>query len=290
MTTNNGKPDPTQYLLGRGHLMLDLFDSGGSPSGFYRHLGNCTSLTLNIEEEVLEHTNKREELASVDATVTLTKSLKGGFALDEISPENQQLFFSATAGTEDRTGAIDQDSAVVANLAKTAAMDGRHVKLYADAANLLNSAQPRLRNMTKSTTPADIEVRLDPAGSPTLLTEGTDYTLDRELGIIFWVEGGAAAGAVNIGIRFASANEDSPTVKLLQASVVRGRLLFRGENAQTGVKYEVELNKVKLQADGDANLISDEFTAMQFQLTAEKDEAYNSASPVGTITRVDHAA
>lgn len=290
MTTNNGFPDPSQYQLGRGHMLLDLFDSSGNPTGFYRHLGNATAFNLNIEEEVLEHTDKREELSSIDATVTLTKSLKGGFTLDEVSPENQQLFYSATAGIEDRTGAIDQTTNTNDNFTKTSAMDGRHVRLYASATNVLNASVPRLRKMVFATGFTVVEIWETATATPVLLVLGTDYTLDEELGIVFFPESGGYTGAQTLTIRFASLEEDVPTVQLLESSVVRGRILFRGENAQTGARYEVELNRVKLQADGDAGFVSDDFTTMQFQITAEKDTAYNAASPVGTITRVDEAA
>lgn len=290
MTTNNGFPDPNQYQLGRGHMMIDLFDSSGNPSGFYRHLGNATAFTLNVEEEVLEHTNKREELSSIDATVTLTKAMKGGFTLDEVSKENQALFYSGTAGIEDRVGAIDQTLNTIDNFVKTAAMDGRHVRLYANATNVLDGTTVRLRKMIFATGFSVVEVWETDTVTPVLLVLGTDYTIDEALGIIFFPESGNYTGAQVLTIRFASLEEDVPIIQMLESSVVRGRLLFRGENAQTGARYEVELNKVKLQADGDAAFVSDDFTTMQFQITAEQDTAYNPTSPVGTITRIDEAA
>ena len=239
---------------------------------------------------MLEHTDKREELSSIDATVTLTKALKGGFTLDEVSPENQALFYSASAGSDVHPGIIDQITNTNDNFAKTGAMDGRHVRLYASATNVLNSSAVRLRKMVFATGFSVVEIWETATATPVLLVLGSDYTLDEVLGIVFFPEDGGYTGAQTLTIRFRSVDEDVPTVQLLESSVVRGRLLFRGENAQTGARYEVELNKVKLQADGDAGFISDDFTTMQFQITAEKDVAYNTASPVGTITRVDQAA
>ena len=295
--TNLGVPSSDNYQIGRGALLLDLFDDAGSDTKSFLHLGNCTSFALTVEEETLEHQNNREELAVTDVTVTLTKSVTGNAVLDEITKEVQQLFFSGALADDDLGAAISRGSTLNSTTANLVIQSGsaygwkfdKHVPLFANASDVADNTSPRLRNMQADPDGTKVEVYLAPAG--TQLVVGDDYDIDEENGTLIIHSDGTntAAYGGSLSVCFATAGVDVPRVNLLQKSAVRGRLMFVGENAANGARYEVFLNKVKLEADGDHSFIGDDFTAVSLSLTAEKDEAYDSASPIGTITRIDQA-
>lgn len=295
--TNLGVPSSDNYQIGRGALMLDLFDDSGNDTKSFLHLGNCTSFALTVEEETLEHQNNREELAVTDVTVTLTKSVSGSAVFDEITKEIQQLFFSGALADDDLGAAIVRGSTanrLVANYAKQAGSNygwvfDKHTPLYADGTDLADSTSPRLRNMLAD--PDSTKVEVFKITGDVQCVVGDDYDIDEENGtIIIHSDGTNVSGyAGDFSICFATAEEDIPRVNLLQKSAVRGRLMFVGENAANGDRYEVFLNKVKLQADGDHAFIGDDFSAVSLTLTAEKDETYDAASPIGSITRIDQA-
>lgn len=44
-------PLPHVPMLGKGSILLDIFDSSGNPTGL-QHLGNCTKFELDLKDEI----------------------------------------------------------------------------------------------------------------------------------------------------------------------------------------------------------------------------------------------
>lgn len=291
--TNLGKPSTDNYLIGRGVLRLDLFDTSGNATGLYRDLGNATDFNLTLDEETLEHQSSLSGLKVTDASVTLSKSLTGGFVLDEITKENREIFFSATlAEVTQASQDIDGDD----NYSLSSSELGYWLPLYNSASNLKDSTQARLRFPNIEL----IQVGSTMTDSGATLVEGTDYDVDNEAGLIIFYNSAAMAGylanddplLLDVDWESDSLNDTGGDkasawdAQVLERTVVRGRLLFVGENAATGKKYEVFLNRVKIEADGDASAIGDDFSNLSFQFTAEKDEAFDSTASIGKITEL----
>lgn len=290
--TNGGLPSTNNYQIGRGILRLDLFDTAGNATGQYRDLGNVTAFALNLEEETLDHEASMSGLKTLDASVTLSKSLKGSLTLDEITSENQLLFFSGThveraQASLSFTGATSNVTCWV--VPRNSA--GYWMPIYYD-----NGGSPRFD--LKGTKERGFKVtitRVDISGGASDLVRGTDWDYDSEAGLFVALAGGALDSGSDINVELdisfaaltgATTNNKLREVRPLLRTVVRGRLSFIGENAQTGEKYEVFLNRVKLQADGDAQMIGDEFSELTLALTAEADTAYDSVAPTGRIIRI----
>lgn len=270
---NGGKPSSDNYLLGRGILKMDVFDASNARTHKLLDLGNVNSFTLALEEETIDHTSSRKGLKTIDASITLSKSTKGSFQADEVTENLLGLFTSGN--TEQETAANVTNGALLV----PADSGGHWIELWSAAVNGVNPAGgERLINGTFAT------------NGGTWGTLGVDYEVDHARGQIFIVPGGSLDQVSdNWTLTFNYTFTGSPTVtrvRMMQKTVVRGALVFSGSNAQTGEKYEVRLHKVKLSADGDAELISDDFANLQFAFTAEEDTSYDADSPVGTITKM----
>lgn len=269
---NGGIPSPNNYLLGRGHLKMDVFDASNARTHKLMDLGNINSFALTLEEETIDHSSSRKGLKTIDATITLSKSAKGSFTADEVTENLLQLF---TSGDAEQETAADVTGGSILIPADSG---GHWIELWSAAVNPTNPAGgERLINGTFAT---------NGAGWGTV---NVDYIVDNARGMIQIVEGGTLDTGSDVWLLFNYTFSGSPTVtrvRMLQKTVVRGALVFSGSNAQTGEKFEVRLHKVKLAADGDAELISDDFANLQFAFTVEEDLAYDPNSPVGTITKM----
>ena len=56
-------PDPRNFLLGKGKCYFDRFDTVGARTGL-RHLGNCTAVAVQTEDERIEKRSSMDMRAS----------------------------------------------------------------------------------------------------------------------------------------------------------------------------------------------------------------------------------
>ncbi len=270
--TNGGTPTSQNYEIGRGKLLLDVFESGAATGSFVDR-GNCSSFALSMEENTLDHTSSLEGLATKDVTVTLDKSIKGSFTLEEITKENLQIWFSGDMGTVAQTDADITDGL----LTISAQAVGKWFKLYDDPANLFNRATGL--PVFDITSP----VLTNNAGSTTYAL-GTDYEVDLKFGMIRLLTTGALSGGITSGkLDYNKVAKTYDKVRMLNVTTVNARLQFLGEDAYTGKKKLLFLNKIKITASGDSAQISDEWSQVTLEFTVEKDITYDSASPYGYI-------
>lgn len=80
-------PSTGNYMLGKGVLKFDRFDSDGLPTGI-RDLGNCPNFSLTPTVETLDHFSSREGLKKKDLSVTLSAGLTAKFTLEEYDKQN----------------------------------------------------------------------------------------------------------------------------------------------------------------------------------------------------------
>ena len=86
-------PSTTLYTLGKG--VLEIAEWNGSP-GAYADVGNCPSMNVLVEEEVLEHYSSRSGTRVKDKEVTLEVGYTAEFDLDEVSVNNLKMFLRGT--------------------------------------------------------------------------------------------------------------------------------------------------------------------------------------------------
>jgi hypothetical protein len=88
-------PSTANYMLGKGILKFDRFDTDGLPTGI-RDLGNCPNFSLTPAVETLDHFSSRTGLKKKDKSVTLSAGLTAKFTLDEYDMENLAMALLGT--------------------------------------------------------------------------------------------------------------------------------------------------------------------------------------------------
>jgi len=274
-----GQHSSDNYVLGRGVLHADVYDSTNTKTGRFLDLGNCTTFSLNVDEETLEHESSRGGLKTVDASVTLKKAVSGSFTLDEITSANLGMFLSGDV-TE---SALASGSLAAATDSVVLGVSGEEAVIPGKWYEITDASGDRVYNLTSGTV-----LVYDTSGKTTTYVVDLDYKLDLVRGLIFVVVGGDIDTDDQLEI-FLDADYVAGTqqdVQILQETSFRAAVLFAGENSQTGEKFEVRLHSCKISADGDASFIGDEFLEMSFNFVIEEvtDSAYAS-SPYGTIRK-----
>lgn len=264
------------YELGRGILYLSELDSSGRPVT-WRDMGNNVSLTLSVAEEELEHLSTRTGLKLRDKTVTISKDLGLSFVLDTISDENQALFLSGELA--------DYTNPTVAGFAEWAwIVDDTLTKVSRWYQVTDSNGDPAL-----GITGTDLTLASTNA-TPVTLVEGTDYVLMPTEGLVRFLdstevqaiisnsEGVTAELAANVS----AVNADE--IRALRQDDIVVALKFVGENPANGDQVTIwDFHKVKLRADGDQGLISDEWREIPMAGSIEANEEASPNSPHLTI-------
>lgn len=272
-----GIPDTENYNLGRGGVYFALLNASGLPMGF-RHLGNVPEFKSTMTVEELKHQSSMQGLKKTDKTVTITQDMGISFRFEEFDAKNLALYFAGEV--------VTYTNAAIAGFTEHAMVpDG---ELEKGMHYLVKNASGQ-RAMDIDA--ADLTVKTN-AGSPVTLVLGTDYTVDTTIGRIFILSTStAAATAITAGdgllVTLAAKAEASTVfeIRTLTASAIEGALMFISENpADDDRQGEFEWHKVALRADGDFNLISDDWGSGTFTCTcSENDNPLYADSPVLTI-------
>jgi hypothetical protein len=83
------------YVTGGGILYIKKVDDEA-----YVDVGNCPSLTVKPEVEMLEHVSNRGGRGTTDKKVTQKIKVMLNFKLDELSVDNLSMFMLGTAATD----------------------------------------------------------------------------------------------------------------------------------------------------------------------------------------------
>ena len=262
-----GLPTPGDYLLGGGQLYGALVDAvTQKPSGGWFDLGNSPSVSLNVETETKEHESSRTGIKEVDAEITTKQKVSMSFTLDESNDRNMALWLGGSEASFTNPGRTFTAVDVVLQVSVTL---GRWYDIVDDGGDKMYDlkATPTFRE----------------AGTPTTLVEGTDYTLDVKWGRIF-----LKADAVNIAAgedldyAYVPAGTEATTldeVRALGGGEQQLALLFISENAQGAKQREYQFHRVTLAANGEFELIGDDFSGMQFDGAIKKSVLADSNTP-----------
>ena len=258
-----GVADPSDYVLGRGVVMIARLDANGDP-GPFRDLGNAPSFTITGAAQTIEHLSSRHSLAVVDKKVITSQALTCGFELDEVQNfSNLTDWLLGEASRETNGYATGNASPVTVAANATGSIApflGKHILLYSDSGvRCYNLADADVDLITTETIPVP-------------LVSGTDYILDSENGSVFIVADSAvlatAAGAnkgftVKVTADAGEANVDRANAFTQQSLEVAVRFVL--ENAADNANQsEILLPKVTLASDGDLSLIGKDFATMKF--------------------------
>ena len=246
----NRSPSVENYLLGKGKLYFDRFDTEGASTG-EMDLGNVPDFTITPAIESLDHFESMSGIREKDKSVDVSVGFTTKFTLDEMSRWNLMLAISSV-----NEGTFSQGSGHQVNEAITA-RSGKYVKL-----SRRNTHDVVLTNSSGTVT----------------YTVTTDYTVDRSSGRIFFVEDGSIADGQAVLVDYLFDDTTYGSLSAMEQGTIEGSLRFVG-NPQVGPKYEVEIWKVKIKPTGDIKFITDEWATIEIEGEVLKDDAGHPTMP-----------
>lgn len=276
-TTGLSRPD--DLVLGRGKVYLAELTTANKPKG-YRFVGNVPEFTLSQEVETLEHRSSIEGLQTVDKEVTISQDLNVSFNFDELNHENFAMFFSGTKATH--------TNVAIAGFSQWAMIPDGELALGM-IYEIRNSSGERAYDIASE----DLDIETS-NGSPVTLVEGTDYTLDLEMGLIHILSTSSAvataiSGSEDLNVTL-TAEATASVVDEVQGLVQTPQavaLKFIGINpANSDSKTEVQVHKITLKGDGDLGLIGEEWAVGTITGKAETAENWDADSPTMVIRTV----
>lgn len=279
-----GIPDTDDYNLGRGRLYFAILDANGKPQA-YRDLGNVPEFRSTMNTETLKHQSSRRGLRVTDKEVTTAQDLELTFSFDNIEADNLAALFAGEIASY-------TNAAIAGFSAHVMVPDGSlELGRWFD---IQNASGVRAYDIDA----ADLTVTTN-EGTPVSLVLGTDYDLDLTNGRIFTISTStkiatsiAATKGMKVTLAAKAEARTVTEVRGLTTSAVEGALKFISVNpANDDEETEFNFWNVSLKADGDFNLIGDDWMRGTFKGTCgENSNALYAASPTVSVRSLDEAA
>ena len=271
-----GTPNILDLMLGRGEVFVADLKTDGTPKGF-RPVGNVPSISVGTSIETKEHFSSMSGLKAQDLQVVLSDSRSISLQLEELNHQNLAIAFSGETATETNAGYAGFSEHLMVDDGELLAGHWYEIK---------NAAGLRAVDVDGS----KLTVKTN-EGPPNTLVEGVDYDLDAKFGKIFMRADSTDvtdAVALEVGLLVtltadSSAVQTSNLVKGLTSVPVAKAVKIIIENAASGEKTEVQFHKVRLKANGDMNLISDEWMVLPLEGAIEENTGADANSPYFSV-------
>ncbi|MEL4071753.1 hypothetical protein WKW50_16535 [Ochrobactrum sp. GPK 3] len=228
--------------LGRGELWFDRFKEGTKTRTGERYIGNSPEFNATIESETLDHYDSDHGINEKDESVTTQTNRSGSMITDNISPENQALFFFGSSS------ALTIAAATVSGEVVGPVIAGLTYQLGMTDANPSGA-----RNIDESTP----IVVTDAGSAGTTYDEGDDYTFNYALGRLTIVAGGAIPAGATIEVDYATLEHKRDRV-VSGSESVSGALRYIAFNP-VGKNYDWYMPYVKISPNGDFSVKGDEW-------------------------------
>lgn len=262
-----GLPTPGDYLLGGGCLFgAFVSDVTQLPISGWFDLGNAPAVSLTVETETKEHESSRTGIKEVDAEITTKQKVAMSFTLDEANDANMALWLGGSEASFTNPG---KTFTAVDVALFTSVTLGRWYDIVDDTG-------ARMYDLKATPT-------FNEAGTPTLLVVDVDYTLDAKWGRIFLKSTATGiADGEDLEYSYVPTGAEATTldeVRALGGGEKQLALLFISENAQGAKQREYQFHRVTLAANGEFELIGDDFSGMQFDGAIKKSVLADANAP-----------
>lgn len=228
---------PKNFVLGSGYAYFAPAVGGGE-----RYLGDSPSISLNVTTETLAMFDSDTRIAVKVADVVTQITRVATTTIRSITPENLALFI----GGEESTAS--QGAATGTVQVGTAYFD-RFLQLGSGAGD---------RNVTA------VSVEFDISGAGTL---GTDYTLDAEMGRIYFLSTGSFADGEGVEVTYSRPAKTFSRVTSADEVGQIGAFRFISKNTY-GEERDMYFPVAKVTPEGDFSLKSRD-TPQEFTFTIE---------------------
>ena len=251
-------PIPHVPMLGKGSVLLDVFDANGLPTGF-QHLGNCRKFELDLKDDIAEL------YQSINKSVTLIAS-----ALKKRQPK------IVIEGTDFNSAhaAIFSMASAKSVLAQTAATITSEVLITAA------QAPTAIGRFFRAA-----QINTDPTGVPPVLTSnavtlvaGTDYKLVDAAKSLYYIPAGSSIATHSVTVTYNTLVGSFDQVAGATIPFVQGHLLFVPDPVD-GQKIGCDIWRVNLNPSGQIGLIADDYGNWTLDGNILDDTANHASAP-----------
>lgn len=251
------------YVVGKGKVYFDQFPVGTKVGLGERYIGNTPELSTSQDESTLDHYDADSGLNVKDESVTIEKNVTGQMVTDNISPENVAMLFGADLEKLTIVGAT----------------------AVAETFNDVRQGTWLQLGLTEDTPTGarDVVNVVVKIGATTVLAP-TNYEVDLDLARVY-IEPGAPGIADGVDLIIThDVTAGTREVIIGKGTEVRGALRFISANP-VGSQKDYFWPYVKLTANGDFSLKSDEWQSLPFAFEVLKKDTNTERVYVDVRTR-----
>ncbi len=240
-------PNPANLSLGAGDVWFARGFQSDLNKREYRHLGNVESFAITTTVETIEKKSSMDGARGIYKQAVIGSEGEVSLLLDEYHPENLAL-------------ALLGDTALFSQAAGgplTGQSINNGVALKFERWYYLGFKQVSAVVVKQGVTTGVLN---------------TDYELNTELGLVKIKSGGAFTEAITTWDGSRAAITNANLVRALSVGSIEGSLKYASAaNQGAGPRWEVEIHKIQLNADGELQFISEEFGTFTLRGKAQKD-------------------
>lgn len=246
--------------LGKGSLMLALFDDEGNENGL-SFMGNCSAVSISSNIQTAELFSSTERTAALIARSKTRTSFTLSATLNEYAKENLRLFLLGEENTKSQTSGT--------NVAKslTNVLKGKYY-------------ETGHRKITNVTVNRDTDV----------LVLNVDYEVNSEFGIIHIRPSSiTVVDGDDIVVEYDKPVASIQQIRIGKQSSQLARLVYLADDSNqdnVSARDRLEVWKVDVAPEGDLNLVSDDYGSFNLTMAVLADNVNHPAEPYGTLDRI----
>jgi hypothetical protein len=232
-------PVPHVPMLGKGSVLLDIFDlTSGLPTGF-QHLGNCTKFELDLKDDIAELYQSINKSVTLIATALKKRQPKITIVGTDFNSQHASIFSMSSGKTSLATTATTYTAEVLITAVQAPAAIGR----FFQAANL---------NTDNVSVPPVL------TSNAVTLVAGTDYVLMDPIKSLYYIPAGSSISSHAVTVTYETLVGSFDQVAGATIPFVRGHLKFVPDPVD-GQKIMCDIWKVNLNPNGQIGLIADDY-------------------------------
>jgi len=234
-------PIPHVPMLGKGSIMLDIFDVNGLPTGL-QHLGNCTKFEIDLKDDIAELFQSLNRSVTLIATALKKRQPKISITGTDFSSNHVAIVQMSAGKTTLAISAATVSGETLVTAVATANAKGRFFR----TANINYDGTGTLPVLTQNAT---------------TLVLGTDYTLpDPTAGLIYFPTTSTIdtsdTHAITVTYHTLAGNFDQ--VAAATVPFQYGHIVFDPDPVD-GQQIGCDIWKVNLNPNGNVGLIADDY-------------------------------
>ena len=258
----------TSLVLGRGQLLLAPCPVGGTlaDANEFLYIGNSPEFSMNFEEDTLDHYSSDAGIKEKDESITLQVNRTGSLTTDNIDRTNLSRFFLGSESTVTQV-AVPTQTETFTGITKS--------RFYQLGKSITNITGLRGVTVTSVTNVA----------ADTTYVAGVDYAVNGQAGILEILGSGTTLSTGDDIVVNYDVDAQTRGRVVSGNSPVEGALQYI-ENNPVGENKVYLMPRVKIRANGDFNLKSDDWQMLPFSLEILKYANFEAVYVDGEVLTV----